>query len=287
MSGRLIDALFGDYDFSGKTGIEFGALSRPLLRGMAEMRYADHLPTDRLKQKYENDPSICQVDVVDVDYVVDGSARLRETIPASVVFDFAAGSHVGEHVPDFLGWLSEIADVLVGEGRIFLVLPDKRRCFDIARPPSTTADVVGAWLEKRRKPGPATVFSGMVELYNFDGKPAWPGIKPLSRLKRTGGPRQALASSQRCLDQYIDVHCWVFTPLSFMRIVNDLCELAIFPFKVTRFRVPRRRGPAEFYVALQKCGDQHEIRRSAAEALEIARRDGRSPWLAKIRDILP
>jgi len=263
-------SLFGDYDFSGKEGLEFGALGRPQLRGIAKMSYVDHLPTEKLKEKYRDDPRIIKENLVHVDYVVDGSVPLSEVVPRGR-YHFAVGVHVGEHVPDLLGWWHELAEILAPDGHVFLALPDKRRCFDVARPLSTTAELVGAWLERRAKPSPATIFANYAERYLFKGKGVWVGTKPLSELSRAGNLHDAMAHSRLSLTEYIDGHCWVFTPISFASVMRDLAELEILPFKLVRFSI--REGLSEFCVALQKCSDKAAINRSIAAAMEVARRD--------------
>lgn len=244
--------LFGEYDLAGKRGLEFGALSRPFLKDVpgVRMSYADHLSTEGIKEKYKGNSAINQADIVDVSYVVDGVRRLSEIIPDR--FDFALGCHVAEHVPDLLGWWYEIAELLTDDGQIALVIPDKRRCFDVARPLSTTAEVVGAWLEQRKKPNAASAFAHGACSYRLNNMPAWQFERPLSELQNMSDLKAALARARSAVRGYVDTHCWVFTPESFQSIISDLSELGVLPFRVVHFEVPPQDYHAEFYVRLER-----------------------------------
>jgi hypothetical protein len=263
--------MFGQYDVAGKRGIEFGALSRPLLRDVAgvTVHYVDHLSTEEIKKKYLANENIRQEDIVDVSYVADGRP-LREIIPHK--YDFALGSHVGEHVPDLLGWWNELAEILVENGQIVLALPDKRRCFDIIRRLSSTADVVGAWLEQRKKPSAAASFEQGAYTHIFNGAPVWMQLKPPEELNRSGTLAKGLERARQAATEYVDTHCWVFTPRSFMAILRDLAEMQILPFKVRHFQIPPQTH-AEFYVCLQKCADPVEIAASIEWARAVADSD--------------
>src|SRR5271165_3106642 len=64
-------------------------------------------------------------------------------------FDAVFSSHCIEHQPDFIQHLVEVRRILGPSGRYFLIIPDKRYCFDHYIEESTPVDIIGAFLEKR------------------------------------------------------------------------------------------------------------------------------------------
>jgi hypothetical protein len=269
-----VAGVFGDYPLAGRRGLEIGALSRPFLKGVAGVTVfnLDHLPTAALKAKYAGNPRIRQQDIVPVDFVLDGTRPIHEVVAAAAPFDFAVGIHVAEHVPDLLGWLDDLAAALTPDGVIALALPDKRRCFDLARPLSTVEALVGAQLEERRRPPPAVVFEAYANTYMHKASPVWvPVLKP-SELRRAGSLESGLAQARLARETYVDAHCWVFTARAFVRILAALHRLDLLRFRVRHFEVPPPEF-AEFHVLLEKCADQAAVATSLHAAWEIADRD--------------
>ncbi|MCY7273284.1 MAG: class I SAM-dependent methyltransferase [Phormidesmis sp. CAN_BIN44] len=67
--------------------------------------------------------------IVDVDYVW-GEKSLIDLLETEAPLDYVIASHVIEHVPDFIGWLSEVRGILKPGGILSLAIPDKRQCLD-------------------------------------------------------------------------------------------------------------------------------------------------------------
>ncbi|MSP89274.1 MAG: hypothetical protein EXQ92_10765 [Alphaproteobacteria bacterium] len=87
-------------------GIEIGALDRPLIaRSDADIRHVDHLDTAGLRDKYQLDTSVNCEGIVDVSYVWSNGS-LRQAVGPDIFFDFAVASHVIEHAPNLIQWLS-------------------------------------------------------------------------------------------------------------------------------------------------------------------------------------
>jgi predicted SAM-dependent methyltransferase len=68
--------------------------------------------------------------------------------------DYAVASHVVEHVPDLIDWLTEIASVLRSTGELRLIVPDKRFLFDIFRRETSLADVLLSYINNARDAQP-------------------------------------------------------------------------------------------------------------------------------------
>ena len=161
---------------SRQTGAEIGALNRPIVtRKMGQIRYIDHDTTEALRAKYAAPGN--QVDlhsIVEVDYVW-GEKSLVELLAAEAPLDYVIASHVVEHVPNLIGWLSEIRAILKPDGILSLAIPDKRQCFDYHRSLTKTADVVEAHLHNRKAPSARQIFDHVASAVSFRGTIAWEG----------------------------------------------------------------------------------------------------------------
>jgi SAM-dependent methyltransferase len=73
-------------------------------------------------------------------------------------FDIAFSSHCIEHQADLIRHLQHVARILHPDGRYFLIIPDKRYCFDHFLHESSLSDVVSAFVEERRTPSFKSVF---------------------------------------------------------------------------------------------------------------------------------
>lgn len=148
-------------DVAKARGLEIGAQTRPVVtRDMGAVEYVDRATTAELRKWYENDPAIDRTALVEVDHVW-GERTLLDCVGGKRAFDYVIASHVLEHVPDLLGWLDEIAAVLVDGGIASFVVPDKRFTFDILRRTSTSSELVDAYLRqlRRRSPGRSSTTS--------------------------------------------------------------------------------------------------------------------------------
>jgi len=243
------ERLFGPEGPAG-TGLEIGALASPMLvRPAADVLYVDYAPTEVLRAN-QFDPSVRTDKIVEVD-VVWGEVPLRKAVGRTV--DFVAACHVIEHVPDIVGWLNELREVLKPGGTLGLVIPDKRFTFDALRRESTLAEAVEAYLLGYRRPSLRQVFDVASLGVGVDGGQVWRGAfapserrgEVLSRLAHA----MALVRRLHETSQYRDAHCWVFTPSSFLTLVEELAILDLFPFVIDDFQ-PTEPNGAEFYVRL-------------------------------------
>lgn len=269
---KRAECLFSGYDFADKRGLEFGALNKPFLTDTpAKMFYADHLDTDALKAKYKGRPNVDPDNLVHVDFVINGEP-LSELTRSAAPFDFIVASHVAEHVPDLAGWLIDLQSILKQGGRVALFVPDKRRCFDVLRPTSAPAHVVGAHLERRTRPTPATVYESKSLACLYRGKGMWLGNINPAELKPIHSLEQSLAMAQRASHSYFDCHVWTFTPRSLVAILTQLNELRLLNFAVETIK-PHALGAGEIGLVLQKTDNAEQITRSLEEAYGIAERD--------------
>jgi SAM-dependent methyltransferase len=255
---KLLEGL----DLTHGKGLEIGALNRPLLRRpQNNVTYLDHADTLSLRGTYAGDPNVPPDDLVDVDIVWEG--QKLESVAAGRRFDYAVASHVFEHVPDIVWWLSELCSVLVPFGQIRLAIPDKRFCFDFVRRETTIADVLAAWVSEKRRPDPRDILDFWGHYRAVDSQAAWRGEYPADTAFHT---HEVAAALQRCRDAiahetYHDVHCTVCTPQSFADVMCQLAALRLLPFGCTQI-YGTAPGDCEFFVHLLKMDDVDAIEKS-------------------------
>ena len=195
-------------DVANQRGLELGPLHHPIVdRDGTQVLYVDHADTATLRQKYEGHDVGA---IVDVDVVWDQrlAAALGERGPVAYV----VASHVIEHVPDLVGWLAEVAEVLAVGGVLSLAIPDKRFCFDRRRAETQLADVSVEHLQARQRPSARQVFDFWSGLHEIDTAAAWAGtLDDDTPLGQDELALQKMSEAGASTD-YVDVHCWVFTP---------------------------------------------------------------------------
>lgn len=259
-------------DLAADRGLEIGALHHPVVRRAGtQVRYVDHLPTEGLRAKYASDVTSAQIlaHLVDVDYVWESGARLRDVIGRWAPIDYVVGSHVIEHVADPIGWLDQIAEVLADGGHLCLAIPDRRFTFDAARPDSTLGQLVDTALRGATVPTLQQIFDGCAyHATKIDIIALWDGADPRD-FPRTDVEAPMREAYNVCVDQqqngaYVDVHTNTFTPQSFVDILSGLAEIGRLEFGVAEF-VPTRRRTDEFFAILER------LPRAAAEADRRAR----------------
>jgi hypothetical protein len=235
-----------------RTGLEIGALHHPIIDRSTErdanVLYVDHADTAALHAKYADDTDVGEM--VDVD-VVWGDGVLADALGERAPVDWAIASHVIEHVPNFVGWLDQLADVMRDRAILSLAIPDKRYCFDIHRRETDPSEVVGAWLAGSTRPSPATVFDFYARITAVDAGQAWAGAyraEPAENDVERGLEWARKASES---DEYVDVHCWTFTPESFIATLRTLFRLGLTSFRVASF-TPTLPNELEFFCALER-----------------------------------
>jgi predicted SAM-dependent methyltransferase len=220
----LIDRIRTGVNLEGTTLVEIGPLYRPFFqKSDGDVRYVDHADTDTLRKKYRDGHDFDPALIVDVD-AVWGENTLQEALGADTKADYIFASHVIEHVPDLLTWLGELRSVLKPNGEIRLVIPDKRFTFDYIRRETALQDLIEAYARRARRPLPANIFDHVNYVRKVDTGAAWAGALAPGALEPIHSFEMAMELIQDTLQStnYHDVHCWVFTPYSFARLMADV-----------------------------------------------------------------
>ena len=133
-----------------------------------------------------------------------------------------------------------------------MAIPDRRFTFDYLRQTSTLTDVLDAFVRKRRVPSGSRVLDFALHLADVGCVAAWRGevsrqsVKP----KYTVETALGLADDAERNGTYHDVHCWVFTPVSFAGLMTELAEAKYLEFACEWF-VPTATNTFEFFVSMR------------------------------------
>jgi hypothetical protein len=197
------------------------------------------------------DASVKIEDIVDVD-IVWGEKTLGEAVGSPV--DYVVASHVIEHVPDLIGWLLEVRSVLKPGGILGLAVPDRRFTFDYWRTESGIGEMVEAYLLQYRRPSLRQIFDASLHgvPYNpVEAGSAPEALRPLPDAVRSRMPEAyKLVKDVASNPRYVDAHCWVFTPQSFVDALDLFNRIGLFPYKIDAF-FPTEPGQIEFQVRLR------------------------------------
>jgi len=244
--------LVGLLDLARQEGIEIGPLTHPVVeKGQGRIVYVDHASTDELKLKYASDSSVQPDRMVPLDVVIGGGS-LAEAVGGHT-FDYAIASHVIEHVPDFIGFLRGVSDILRREGFLCLAIPDKRYTFDRSRTNTVLADVIEAHLRGLQRPSVRQVFDHFATARPISAEQAWSGLVQDHELPKAHTMEDAwrMAQVAASSERYVDCHCHVFTPMSFFDVLRGCFELDLLDFKVVQFW-STAPNEVEFFVTLRR-----------------------------------
>ena len=261
--GRMLRRLFSRTSCEEKVfhlldkkglGLEIGPSHNPKApkkKGF-NVHILDHATADQLRVKYKGHEiyGVKLENIEEVDFVWHGESLL-EVIGKTGCYDWIIASHVVEHVPDLISHLQQCEALLKTTGILSLVIPDKRFCFDYFSSCSSTGNVLDAYAEKRVRPSHGQIFDHFVNASRRDGNIAWAsdGHGGANELIHTFAQTQALWARSVSTADYIDAHCWRFTPSSFRLLVSDLLSLGLIGLEI---KAEFDTTGCEFYVSLGK-----------------------------------
>jgi SAM-dependent methyltransferase len=198
--------------------LEIGPYDRPWLSGTA-VRYFDVLSQDELKARAAAEPKRNPDQCPFIHYIspTGDLAIVDETF--ATVFS----SHCIEHQPDLIKHLRDIGRLLRPGGQYYLIVPDKRFCFDHYLPASKLEEVraaKGRSLHTEKAICEHTLGTthniNILHWLGFHGRPA--SSDPGSHARN----EEALSRARE--GKYVDVHAWQFTPTSFRALIQQLCD---------------------------------------------------------------
>jgi hypothetical protein len=239
-------------------GLEVSPLYRPTVKKpMYKVFYTDYCTADESREKHS---SYKHDEIMDLDFVWTPNKRLVECVDPGLRFDWAISSHVMEHVPNPIGWLLQIFEVMNEGATYSIALPHKKYCFDKFRRDTDSATLIDAWIRDQSIPSPYQIFeflSRSIEMGTEAGDKAYKTATSLEEAKRHYTDVDALnfTSHSWASGSYIDVHCSAFTPESFVQIFKQIHDLGILNIEISDPIL----GPDEFFVKLKKIGEPRTV----------------------------
>lgn len=222
---RAVDtrALVG-LDIRGSRGLEFGPLNRPkVYPDESEIYYLDHASKEDLEKKYQGHvrgPE--EEEFQHVHFIADGRP-LVEILGDKAPLDYVVASHVIEHIPDVIGWLKDIHAALRVGGVLALWVPDKRFTWDLYRRLTSFREMEQAHAERRSRPGLRVVADHFAYAAEAECWHLWDDYALAEDLPYIHGPEFVEDAARKyAAGEYIDVHCWVFTPWHFLRLMGKI-----------------------------------------------------------------
>ncbi len=246
-------------DVANTRGLEIGALNRPVVtRDMGPVEYVDRASQAELQRWYAANDEVDVADIVAVDHIW-GEQTLLESVGGERRYQYLIASHVIEHVPDLFGWLGEIAAVLADGGIACFFAPDKRYTFDVLRQTSTERELVDAYVRGLRRPEARQIFDHFYGFRDLGSEAIRNGAAPRD-VAADHSPRELLEFCRRvhASGEYIDTHCWVFTPRTMVETLDLASRLDALPFEIAALE-SMAEGAGEFFVALRRLPDDLSV----------------------------
>ncbi|NEU12665.1 hypothetical protein G3T14_11005 [Methylobacterium sp. BTF04] len=244
-------------------GLEFGPAANPTsLPDGLKVSYVDHA----------RDAHAGLAGAAPIDHAWAGSGSLAAVL-GQTGYDFAIAAQVAQYVPNLLGWFRGIHAVLRPGGVLNIALPDQRFMFDVGRAHSTIAELVEADLLSYTRPSPRQLFAHTHEARALEPAQIWAGEDPAQAPRFCGEASLSLAflraKEEIETGHYVDCHCWVFTPLSFLDAVEGATLLGLFPFVLNQIG-GSEPGAFEFYVSMRRAVEEDPQTRSGMQSTAIS-----------------
>ena len=199
--------------------------------------HLDHYNTEKLKAKYIADDNVSHLvnRIQEVDFIFNGSP-IETLIPETLRFDYIYSSHALEHQVDLIGHLRSLEKILKATGKVIMIIPDHRACFDCLRFPTVTSDALTVHLRSQTIHQGKQVYEALAQGVNVN-----PGRR-VNRFDLLSGKfyhslesaYKSVCTSEVDLTNYRDVHAWTFTPISFQLLMVELFLLDLTSFKLLR-----------------------------------------------------
>ena len=200
--------------------LEIGPLDRPVIK---RAKYFDVLPTEVLKE-YADKVGRVPENVPEIDFYSSNS----DLSIINEQFDYVVSSHVIEHQPDIIKHLRQVHDLLIPGGAYFMVVPDRRYCFDYYLCDSTPEEMKAA--QGNALHTLENVIQHLTETTHNKALLHWLGFHGSKVNDKASNELTESVKSNLEKGKYMDAHAWQFTPDSFagcMIEIEDLTDLVV------------------------------------------------------------
>lgn len=237
--------------------LEIGPLNRPIVlkSEYKNSLYCDIRSTEEIKKLYAGNEylektgiSIDINSIVEVDYVLNKS--YQNTFSHMEKFDYVVASHVLEHMQDIIGFFQDISGIMKPGGKLCIIYPDKRYCFDHFRESASFRDAYDVFTRGRTET--ARMVLDFFSMSVNENNPVfyWKG-KNLKEIIPLNNFDQSIKNYKRALngEKLDDVHYWPFTDRSFLLFMYNCIRAKLIPFTCSQF-IPTKENTQQFFVEL-------------------------------------
>ncbi|MGO9389443.1 class I SAM-dependent methyltransferase [Rhodoblastus sp.] len=267
--------------------LEIGGSYNPILHRTdgLNMYTVDHDTQDNLIAHYtRNNLSLETISNIQrVDFVVQ-DGNLDGAIPDEHLgtFDFCISSHNIEHIPNPVAHLRSIRRLLSEKGSFLMVVPDKRGCFDLLRPLTSTGQWLAAYIQSAPFHSLSAIYDTNSIVVANHREVTWRNGEVFDHLEMANGNplKDIYELISKPATAYTDAHAWVFTPHSMLLILCELNALGLtglYPNRVLS------DGGGEFIVELIK---SEPVQISHAARLSLLARACREQAEAHMRIVI-
>lgn len=227
--------------------LEIGPLINPLVEKKDNVYYADIKDTESIKLRYKDYSNVDIDKVVSVDFVIADS--YEESLKNVEKFDYVVNCHVLEHIPNPIHFFNDISKCLCEEGKLIMMVPDKRYCFDHYRENSSFSLMYAVY--KNYIDNKVQVIDSVYNGTYFTKASIYWDIELSNEYKKADYFDVNLNAIDGKFANSFDGHFWTFTDVSFLKIILDITRSKLFPFEILQFQ-PSLINTNEFGVILKK-----------------------------------
>jgi SAM-dependent methyltransferase len=222
--------------------LEFGPLIKPLVskKDYPNIFFADIRSTEDIKKLYTANDYLeatgLTVDinaVAEIDYVIKDS--YTKTFKNEKKFDAIYLSHVIEHMPDIVFFLKDVANILSKDGKLILLYPDARYCFDHFRNGTSFIDAYDVYKNKENSRN--RVFDFVYNVVSENNPKLFWNDTNITRLLPNNTFNKALKAYDKAAVGELpeDVHFWPFSDYQFVKFLYDMDRAGLLDFDISFF----------------------------------------------------
>ena len=243
---------------SNSSIIEFGPLNRPLFNKneFSNIYYADIRDTESIKKLYFGNEYLEKTGIsVDINSIVNIDYVIKDTYKKTFKnkkFDVAYLSHVVEHMPDIIKFFDEISDILKDDGKLILIYPDKRYCFDHYRNSAAFRDAYATYKYGIKENARLSFDFSYNVIKENNAEKFWNNCGIINEISqedlKIAEKYYIMNLNNKVID---DVHFWPFSDFDFLKFIYEMQRAKILSFEIEEF-FPTQENTQEFLVVLKK-----------------------------------
>lgn len=247
--------------------LEIGPLNRPITTKseFPNCFYCDIRSTEEIKALYTGNNYLettgITIDVntiIDIDYVL--KENYQKTFGEEDKFDYVIASHVLEHIEDIIDFFNDITSVLKIGGKLCVVYPDKRYCFDHFRESASFRDAYDVY--KRGYAETARMILDFLSTsIDENAEVVYWSANNLQSLLPKNDIAHSICMYQKTLngEKMDDVHFWPFTDYTFLKFLYDCVRADLISFTCIKF-FPTKENSQQFMLELEYTPDIYKNR---------------------------